>query len=146
MKEITETVVEKEDWDALRNMSLEDAVKYLGGDNDCYDALKGYLGSYDFESEDTYHYYKARLYYAIDVLLKKANSILHDKTKLYVVTINSFDVRDAQIRFGEDDWRDMDENLNAYLGCIKAESPVKAMEIASKQYGYPKDRLAAFEV
>lgn len=68
MKTYNVTEIEQSDWDELRIMSKDDAIKIL--DNDT--TLKGYIGSYEPNSTDEYDYYKARIYYAVNKLIKVA--------------------------------------------------------------------------
>lgn len=57
----TVTEAEPEDWRHIREMSLNEALEILESDS-----ISGYLGSYNSESKDMYHFEKARIYYAIE--------------------------------------------------------------------------------
>lgn len=64
MKTYSVTEVEKEDWDNLNLMSLDEALEITKSDG----YIRGYLGSYYYGSTDEYHFNKAKIYKAIRVL------------------------------------------------------------------------------
>ena len=64
MKTYSVTEVEKEDWDNLKLMSLDEALEITKSDT----FLRGYLGSYSYGSKDEYDFKKEKIYKAIRVL------------------------------------------------------------------------------
>ena len=64
MRTYSVTEVEKEDWDNLRLMSLDEALEITKSDT----FIRGYLGSYSYGSKEEYDFDKAKIYKAIKVL------------------------------------------------------------------------------
>ncbi len=72
MRTYSVTEVEKEDWDNLRLMSLDEALEITKSDT----FIRGYLGSYSYGSKEEYDFYKAKIYKAIRVLSDYAENRL----------------------------------------------------------------------
>lgn len=72
MKTYTVTEIEKEDWDNLKMMTVEEAIEIANTEG----YLRGYLGSYNYGSKDSYDYDKAKIYKAFIVLSEYAQRYL----------------------------------------------------------------------